>query len=383
MKLIYISQGNVPSKYAHSIQAVKMADAFSRQVQKCVLLTSGAMIRYRAPSIDIADWYGVSRSLRVLCLPVYWRLQQKFEDSGISTYPKFDLCAAMYARLNSPDLVYTRSPYAGYMCAKLRVNTVIETHMEPEHPKFRQVIYASHKPHLRGLVTVTDELKDIYHQSGIPLDKIFVWPDAVDFERFEALPPKVILRQKLKLPHNAFIATYCGHLYEHRGIESILQCAAQMSDVYFLFVGGWDHDVEQRREESKSLPNVNFTGFVQNNFVPQYLAASDVLLMPHSSRCSIAPWMSPLKMFEYMASKRPIIASDLPVLHKHLTDGRNALLVEPDNPHALEEAIKNVKSNPENSRSLADTAYDDVRPYTWDNRARAVLARFSPQVYIR
>ncbi len=141
--------------------------------------------------------------------------------------------------------------------------------------------------------------------------------------------------------------------------------------------------MEQRREESKSLPNVNFTGFVQNNFVPQYLAASDVLLMPHSSRCSIAPWMSPLKMFEYMASKRPIIASDLPVLHKHLTDGRNALLVEPDNPHALMEAIKNVKSNPENSRSLADTAYDDVRPYTWDNRARAVLARFCPQDYIR
>jgi glycosyltransferase involved in cell wall biosynthesis len=109
-----------------------------------------------------------------------------------------------------------------------------------------------------------------------------VAPNAVNVEQFQGLPDKMRLRESLRLPPNAFLATYCGHLYPGRGVEDILACAAQVEGVRFLFVGGWNEDIRRRKEEASHLRSVTFTGFVANQRVPEYLAASDVLLIPHS-----------------------------------------------------------------------------------------------------
>jgi glycosyltransferase involved in cell wall biosynthesis len=98
--------------------------------------------------------------------------------------------------------------------------------------------------------------------------------------------------------------------------------------------------------------------------------------MPYSSTCENVVWMSPLKLFEYMISGCPIVATDLPALRKHLKHGRNALLVKPDDPRALADAIRMVMNNMTDAMKLAQAARADVAPYTWHNRARAILTRF-------
>ena len=90
----------------------------------------------------------------------------------------------------------------------------------------------------------------------------------------------------------------------------------------FLIVGGEPQDVENLRQRVRviGLKNVILTGFVPNARLPLYQAACDVLLMPYqrqvaaSSGGDIARYLSPMKLFEYMACERPIISSDLPVL---------------------------------------------------------------------
>ncbi len=124
---------------------------------------------------------------------------------------------------------------------------------------------------------------------------------------------------------------------------------------------------------------MTFTGFVANAEVPLHLAACDVLLMPHQRRVTkaggvgdISRWMSPLKMFEYLAVARPILASGLPVLREVLTPD-NAILLEPDDVDGWHGALQRLRSDPGLRERLASRAGQDAERYSWQERASSIL----------
>ena len=95
-----------------------------------------------------------------------------------------------------------------------------------------------------------------------------------------------------------------------------------------------------------------------------------IILFPN--RPHYAFYASPLKLFEYMASGRPIIASDLPALREILND-KNALFFEPGNADDLARAIKMLKQSQALGYHLSQQALSDVKEYTWDKRALKIL----------
>jgi glycosyltransferase involved in cell wall biosynthesis len=126
------------------------------------------------------------------------------------------------------------------------------------------------------------------------------------------------------------------------------------------------------------LPAADFryAGQVAPDEVPLYLSAFDVCAMPHPYTEHFARATSPLKLFEYMASQRPIIASDLPGWADVVQDGDNAVLVPPGDVAALSEALHCLRDDPALRQSLAAAAYAHVMAhYTWDQRARMILDR--------
>ena len=371
MKVIYISQGNVPSKWAHTFQAMKMTEALAEQVD-VVFLTGGGILPSTASPVDLAQWYGISRPFSIVRLPVHWRLKEPF-FSGVR-YPRFDRVAALYAKLKAPNLVFTRSPYAGYLCTKLRLNTIIETHIDTKHSQFQHLLATCHSAYFRGMVTVTDYLKHQYLEAGIPESKILVWPDAVEPSMFDL--PFSQHRQALGLPTEGKIATYCGHFYESKGIDHVIDAAKNLPKIWFCLVGGWPEDIERCRIQAQGLKNVHFAGFVPNQQVPKYLAASDFLLMPNSMRHKLAYTTSPLKLFEYMAAQRPIIASDIPALQGFLRHQENAYLVEPDSPDAIASAVQTLVDHPNLAAQMVEQAWQEVQQYTWSRRAQDILHHF-------
>ena len=112
-----------------------------------------------------------------------------------------------------------------------------------------------------------------------------------------------------------------------------------------------------------------------------YLLAADVLVLPHSARdLQTKCHSSPLKLFEYMASGRPIVASRIPSVSEILTDQEEAVLVEPDNPKALAEGIRKILYDPELTSTIAENARVKVQNFSWINRARSMLDFFSANI---
>ncbi|MBI5347758.1 MAG: glycosyltransferase, partial [Chloroflexi bacterium] len=149
-----------------------------------------------------------------------------------------------------------------------------------------------------------------------------------------------------------------------------------------LIVGGRDPDeVAAWREKAKSLgaENVRFVGYQSPARVPLYLFAADILAMPYSAR-TLTPsgeettqWMSPLKLYEYLAAGRSIVASDLPALRYALTHGENALLAAPDDEGALRDSFDQLLKDESLRERLAANARATAERSTWLTRAKKIL----------
>jgi glycosyltransferase involved in cell wall biosynthesis len=107
-----------------------------------------------------------------------------------------------------------------------------------------------------------------------------------------------------------------------------------------------------------------------------WLKASDLLLMPYPNNEFFANHVSPLKLFEYLSARRPIIASRLPAIMEVLRDGENAVLAEPGNPASLARTMERVMRDATLAEALAARAHSDGAAHTWANRARGILAEF-------
>jgi glycosyltransferase involved in cell wall biosynthesis len=265
----------------------------------------------------------------------------------------------------------------GAVAALMRLPLVFEAHGLPggrvQRALWRQMTSS------RGfvaMVAISDALRrDIQAEGLLPGRDCIVAHDAADVPVREPEPVRVNggrVRSRIG---------YVGNLYRGRGIEMLLELARRMPEHQFDVVGGSDADIARWRGESPSA-NLVFHGFHPPSRLGEFYAEFDVVLMPHSKdgvvgatgASDISRWTSPMKMFEYMASGVPLVASDLPVLQEVLRHGENALIARSDDPDDWMEKIGTLLRDPDLRLRLARTAQENlVRSYTWDARARHVV----------
>lgn len=179
-----------------------------------------------------------------------------------------------------------------------------------------------------------------------------------------------------------FTIGYAGHLYPWKGVDLVIEAVSALQDSRGLIIGGHEEEPDLARvkalaEDRGCASRLTFTGPIAPAEVAARLRHADVLALPNPASAISSSFTSPLKLFEYMASGRPIVASDLPSLHEVLRDGENALLVEPGNPHALTAAIRRIKEDAALGERLARQAREDVRHFTWARRAERLEALFA------
>lgn len=370
--IIYISPGNLPSLWAHTGQIAKMSQAFSRRIKDFELLTSGDIWSVgKGMDIEFQNFYGLQERYKLTRIPHYLRvkypLSQTYDDK---LYCKL---AVIYACFKKPSLIYTRSARVVELLLKIGKPVLYEYH-GPITEYFFQLKLLKDK-NLIGIVTISSKLAKNYIQLGLDPDKVLVAHSAVELNMFLPYQEKDLARQKISLPLDAKIILYSGHLYDTKGIPTILKIARMMPEYKFVLVGGWVDDIKRVKEnvQKEDLRNVYIIGHVPQSELASYLYVADILILPTSKSWNLAEVTSPLKLFEYMAVKKPIVASALPNIMTVLRDRENSLLTEPDNPLSFQEAIVNLFENPLLASTIAERAFQEVQNFTWDNRADQVL----------
>jgi len=354
-----------------------MAAAYTRRLPGLeVVSLTGPLALLRNSHVDVAHMFGLSRPLKLRYLPLLCRQREQVFDQDYRPPKWFYRVIGHYARIRCADLVFTRKPETAMVTTRAGLDTVLETHVPWEERPWRGVSSEMlRSPKLRALVVISQPLADSILGAGALPEKVLVEPDGVDINQFDPPMDKVIARENLGLCLGESLCVYSGHLHSGRGIDEILEAARVLSNVHFLFLGGWDRDVKYYRgvARSQALTNVTFRGYVPHTEVPLYLFASDILLMPYNASLHTAKRCSPLKLFEYMAAGRPIISSDLPSLRTVLRHKMNAFLIRPDSVIDLIEAIRYILASRGLTESLSKNARRASMKYSWDERASRIL----------
>ncbi len=232
---------------------------------------------------------------------------------------------------------------------------------------------------MQGIIAATKPLMtEIMRDYHVPEHKMLYAPCGVNFERFGTNTSRQEARERLGLPQDEKIALYVGHLFEVKGVNVLFEAHTGLrSGEKIYFVGGTDEDIEAFRQKWRaagSPASVVIAGRKPHQDIPLWLRAADVLVIPNTAKeAAGAVESSPSKLMEYMASGRPIVASDVPGI-RDVLDESMGFYCEPDNPDALARAIGAALSDDAEAERRAAAARQAARGLGWDARARNLLA---------
>ncbi len=374
MKILYISKSIIPSRTANSIHVMKMCQALSDNGHDVVLLAPNQKKQYENSVYNVYDYYGVKKNFLIKKI---WHPDLK---GGALLY----LLGIFYYLITNRkfQLVYGRFLHGCYIATLLKNEVIFETHENVSIMKNHRLIIFKKlikSKYFKKLIVISQALKNIYLGNGyLNTEKIQVAHDGAD----EVLN----LNSKIKLQgdEKTLKVGYVGHLYQGRGIELIIECAKRMNDVTFHIVGGTYEDINKWKKYIKNLnlSNIFFYGFVPPNETVNYRNSFDILLALYAKQVSVfgfkdsgntSEFMSPLKIFEYMAHKKAIIASDLPVLREVL-NSENSILIKPEDIDDLVKAISTFKKK-EYREKLGSNALKDFKKYSWKHRAEGLMSK--------
>lgn len=286
------------------------------------------------------------------------------------------------------DLIYERYSLwsaAGVRAARrLGLPCVVEVNapLVEEQMAFRQLVQGETARKIEAevfgeadaLMVVSRSLADYVVGRSAAAQRVHVVGNAVDAERFH---PGVAPARVSGIPDRAFVLGFCGSLKRWHGVDVLMTAfrdlKSRMPEAHLLIVGdgpkrGW---IEGFVQGAKLTDSVTITGWQPHEALPGLIARMDVATAPYPQ--SEQHYFSPLKLFEYMAVGRPIVASRIGQTTEVVVDGRNGLLVPPGDAQALAEAVAALRAQPETARRLAAAAAEEGRKHSWRRNARAVL----------
>jgi glycosyltransferase involved in cell wall biosynthesis len=370
MKVAYIAASVIPSWTANSVQVMKVCQALTQNGENVILFVPGSTI---TGWNEMRSHYGVTTEF-----PIRWiKSRQGFKKLD------FVFSSLRIAKKEKMDLVYTRLLWAAVLGLRQGFPVILEIHDRPVGRMgpwlLRRFVSSKGEKHV---AIITQALKNILEKEyDIRFDpnEVVIAPDGVDLERYTEKVSSNAARTQLGLK-DCFTAVYSGGFYEGRGLESLVELAKAFPTVQFLWIGGKSDVVSSWKKKIKDvgIDNIQLTGFVPNEFLPLYQISADVLLMPYgkivagSSGGNIAEVSSPMKMFEYMASGRVILTSDIPVLREVLNDS-NAAFYAPEDIKELTAVFSRLMNNDKLRNKLASQALKDVAQYSWQERMKKIM----------
>jgi len=369
-KLIYITNTRIPSEKANSYQSMQMCNSFAKVYDKVEMwVPNGINTKEMKPyENNPYKFYGIKNTFdikRLLTIDYWWihnlnqRIWSHFDAITFASTVLFKL-----KKENSTTPIFTRDWYVLKILLLGKRLGFIKHKIFYEAHKFSDRLIENYKK-CDGLVVINKYLQELHYEKGIT--NILESHDGVNFDEYKEITNYTYEKK------DKYTLVYTGNLFKWKGVHTLVDSLKYVNEnIELIIVGGSNEVLDDFKKyvDDIGLEDIIFTGHIPKQETIKYVQKADILFLPNSAKDKMSFYTSPLKLFEYMAAKRPIIASNLPSICEILEDNKNATLFEPDNPKDLADKINWTLEN--DCTDIVKQAFEDVQKYTWDKRAENI-----------
>ncbi len=290
-----------------------------------------------------------------------------------------------------PDVVITRLSLLKFssvlLCQKMRIPFVLEIDNPPIHENntyygkeylhlsyFAEYIEQKNLHYANAIIVLSKILQNHFLQKGVPEDKMFLVPNGADPDRFSPTSKDVRLTKKWGIRNELVIGWIgSGWKWLDNMIEMVARILPHHSNVKFLFVGGCPDKIrlQQLSRKLKCRDRVILQGYVPHSQIPRYLSVMDIVIAPYPEMSLWYP--SPMKVFEYMASGKAVVASAVGQIKEIIQDGYNGYLFHSNDPDDLVHKVINLIQSPHLIKKMGHNARKTILDkYTWKRHAQSI-----------
>ncbi|MCK5320164.1 glycosyltransferase [Candidatus Parcubacteria bacterium] len=382
MKLLYIVNARIPTEKAHGYQICKMCEEFS---------AAGVEVELWAPTREnlikknTFDFYNLKENFKIKYIKSFdfIKYDKLLLKKSVYLQSLWFFLKLAFKKFDKNILVYTRNPELVWLFNLRGVKTVYECH-DWFGKKKKIALMCLRK--CGYIITTNNYIKKEFVKRGFEKN-ILVSPNGVNLEIFnidiskkEAIKKLDInegLRRKIS---NKKILLYTGSFRTmgvDKGIDEILQALKKLNNknIFFVAVGGNEKDIAYYENFAKDIGVAERCEFINRRAqtdLALWQKASDILLMPFPDKAHYRYFMTPLKIFEYMAACRSIIASNLPSI-REILNNKNCVFCAPGDFGDLAKKIEFIFEYEDFGKKISRQAREDIKRYTWKNRTRQII----------
>jgi len=372
-KIYYVANARMPNEKAHGIQIAKMTEA---------MVLSGADLKLIVPARkaslkNMKEFYGLEVDVPLVKIPVI----------DTYTYGKLGFVLGSFAFMLASLIYLLWKKLAGEEFVIYVIDMDLFSFLflpmagRPLFAEMHDRKPASFPSKIlfncaKGIITINKIIKqEIADTFNVSADKIVVHPNGIDLNQFAITASKEEMRKILNLPIGCRIVLYSGRFYDWKGLEILLEAARLLRKEIFIYcVGGSDGDLKKITGNDKAIPpNLICVGKKDYKEMPLWLRSADTLIVLGTKRNDYSYLhTSPMKLMEYMASGRQIVASRTPA-NQEIVSEKEAFFYLPDDAGDLARKITEALENPVIAGEKVESAFAKVKELSWKKRADSVL----------
>jgi hypothetical protein len=355
----YIAEISLPSRSAYAVHVLKMCDAFASSGYKVNLI-----LLNKDPNLSedsIKKYYNLKKNISIFSF-----LKKKNEYSFFDRILFAIKIVFFFKKKGKKNFILSRSILSAIINSFFQKKIILEIHHNLNG--FTKVLFKLNNFFFNNIF-----LYIFIHRNLLPFfnyskKNYLILDDGVDISDFK--------NQNLSVIKNTCV--YVGGFTKGKGIENIIKIASLLKNINFHLYGDLQNSHINQKDILK-YKNIFFKGHLSYNKIPSVLNRYHILLMPYSrkvyvrsSNLETGRFMSPLKLFEYLAAGKIIIASNLEV-YKHVLNKKNSILIDSDDFKKWAKKINYVFSNINNFNLMRKESYNTAKKYTWFFRAQKIV----------
>ncbi|MEK7192560.1 MAG: glycosyltransferase family 4 protein [Patescibacteria group bacterium] len=370
MRIIYFANTRMPNEKAHGTQLAKMCEAF---VEAGVDLTLVVPRRGIQNPRSIRDFYGLRKDIKIHYLPIpHFGSSRNLFNLEAFCFGIASFVVALGERIrNSSTIIYTidLDQFSYFLLPLAGLPVFFECHGS----KVQSLFFIFFIKRVKKIIAVSGGVaRSLFENYKIDTRKILVASNAIDQNFSKKILPKDVARDKFGIAKDVPVALYLGKFYDWKGLDVLVRGAVLLPGIQFILVGDTIERLLEVTGESKISANVLVIGEVPHFDVPAMLSCADVLLLTGTAKNRYSYFeTSPMKVFEYAATRIPVISARTPAVEEICGDG--AYYYEPDSVDSFVEAVSRSFGNREEAEVRADSLYAKIGTYSWNERTSRIL----------